>query len=103
MPYALLATDGRLFAGLADGLIWESPDRGDTWSALRLDGDPLGGLIALGRGLHCVLEDPCKRGPSSVAERDKIQPMSAGLDDEVVAAGRVVEVDVARDVERGAL
>jgi len=47
MPYALLATDGRLFAGLADGRIWESRDRGDTWSVLRLDGDPLGGLVAL--------------------------------------------------------
>ena len=27
MPYALLAADGRLFAGLADGQIWESPRR----------------------------------------------------------------------------
>jgi hypothetical protein len=47
MPYALLATDGRVFAGLADGRLWESGDRGDTWSALRLEGDPLGGLSAL--------------------------------------------------------
>jgi hypothetical protein len=47
MPYALLATDGRLFAGLADGQLWESPDRGDMWSALRLEGDLLGGLVAL--------------------------------------------------------
>ena len=30
MPYALLAADGRLFAGLADGQLWESRDRGDT-------------------------------------------------------------------------
>jgi len=36
MPYALLATDGRLFAGLADGRLWESRDRGDSWTALRL-------------------------------------------------------------------
>jgi photosystem II stability/assembly factor-like uncharacterized protein len=49
MPYALLATDGRLFAGLADGQLWESRDRGDSWSALRLGGDPLGGLRALAR------------------------------------------------------
>jgi photosystem II stability/assembly factor-like uncharacterized protein len=47
MPYALLATDGRVFAGLGDGRLWESGDRGDTWSALRLEGDPLGGLSAL--------------------------------------------------------
>jgi photosystem II stability/assembly factor-like uncharacterized protein len=33
MPYALVAADGRLFAGLADGQIWESDDRGDTWRA----------------------------------------------------------------------
>jgi len=33
MPYALLAADGRLFAGLADGQLWESSDRGDNWRA----------------------------------------------------------------------
>jgi hypothetical protein len=33
MPYALLATDDRLFAGLSDGQLWESGDRGDTWRA----------------------------------------------------------------------
>jgi photosystem II stability/assembly factor-like uncharacterized protein len=47
MPYALLATDGQLFAGLSDGQIWESRDRGDSWSALRLEGDALGALVAL--------------------------------------------------------
>ena len=47
MPYALLATDGRLFAGLADGQLWESSDRGDSWRALRLEGDRLGRLVAL--------------------------------------------------------
>ena len=35
MPYALLATDGRLFAGLADGQLWESRDRGDSWTRCR--------------------------------------------------------------------
>jgi photosystem II stability/assembly factor-like uncharacterized protein len=49
MPYALVATDGRLFAGLADGHIWESGDRGDSWTALRLEGDRLGALVALAR------------------------------------------------------
>ena len=47
MPYALLAADDRLFAGLADGQIWESRDRGDSWTALRLEGDALGALVAL--------------------------------------------------------
>jgi len=48
MPYALIATDGRLFAGLADGQLWESRDEGDSWAALRLSGDPIDALVALG-------------------------------------------------------
>src|SRR5881296_3538642 len=48
MPYALLATDGRLFAGLADGRLWESRDQGDSWAPLRLSRDPLDALLALG-------------------------------------------------------
>ncbi|HET9287062.1 MAG TPA: hypothetical protein VFO26_05845 [Gaiella sp.] len=47
MPYALLAADGRIFAGLADGQLWETRDRGDRWTALRLEGDTLGRLVAL--------------------------------------------------------
>jgi photosystem II stability/assembly factor-like uncharacterized protein len=47
MPYALLATDGRVFAGFADGRLWESRDRGDTWAPLQLDGPPLVALVAL--------------------------------------------------------
>jgi photosystem II stability/assembly factor-like uncharacterized protein len=47
MPYALLATTGRLFAGLADGELWESRDRGETWAAMRLGGDRLSGVLAL--------------------------------------------------------
>ena len=50
MPYALLATDGRLFAGLANGQLWESRDQGDSWAPLRLSGDPLDALVALGGG-----------------------------------------------------
>ena len=41
MPYALLATDDRLFAGLANGQLWESRYRGDSWTATRLQGDTL--------------------------------------------------------------
>ena len=47
MPYALLATDGRLFAGLANGQLWESRDRGDSWTATRLQGDTLVAVRAL--------------------------------------------------------
>jgi hypothetical protein len=47
MPYALVAGDGRLFAGLADGQIWESDDHGDSWRACMLRGDPISRLQAL--------------------------------------------------------
>ena len=47
MPYALLASDGRVFAGLADGQLSESRDGGDSWTALSLQGDALGALFAL--------------------------------------------------------
>src|SRR6266542_1268413 len=47
MPYALVAADGRLFAGLADGQIWESRDRGDSWVACVLEGAALTKLHAL--------------------------------------------------------
>jgi photosystem II stability/assembly factor-like uncharacterized protein len=47
MPYALLAVDGRVFAGLADGQIWESIDRGDSWRACTIRGEPLTTLHAL--------------------------------------------------------
>jgi photosystem II stability/assembly factor-like uncharacterized protein len=39
MPYALVAMGDRLFAGLANGELWASPDRGDTWQRCRLDGE----------------------------------------------------------------
>ena len=47
MPYALIAAEGRLFAGLADGQIWASDDRGDNWTAMRLHGEVLPSLVAL--------------------------------------------------------
>jgi len=47
MPYALVAADGRLFAALADGQLWESDDHGDTWRACELRGDALPALNAL--------------------------------------------------------
>jgi photosystem II stability/assembly factor-like uncharacterized protein len=47
MPYALVAADGVLLAGLANGELWESRDRGDTWRRGELDGDPLERLVAL--------------------------------------------------------
>jgi photosystem II stability/assembly factor-like uncharacterized protein len=39
LPYALLAEGGELFAGLADGSIYASDDRGNSWRALRITGD----------------------------------------------------------------
>jgi hypothetical protein len=47
MPYALVAAPGSLFAGLADGQIWASSDRGDTWGLGVQQGDSLAALQAL--------------------------------------------------------
>jgi len=47
MPYALVAAEGRLFAGLANGQLWESGDRGDSWRQLELREAPLARLVAL--------------------------------------------------------
>src|SRR6185312_123992 len=46
MPYALLVADDRLFAGLADGQIWESRDGGDSWAVVRLEGEPITALLS---------------------------------------------------------
>jgi photosystem II stability/assembly factor-like uncharacterized protein len=50
MPYALVWTDGRLFAGLANGELWESGDRGDTWRRCPLADGELPRLVALAFG-----------------------------------------------------
>jgi photosystem II stability/assembly factor-like uncharacterized protein len=48
MPYALaFAGDGRLFAGLSDGRVLVTADRGESWSPLALRGDALTELHAL--------------------------------------------------------
>jgi hypothetical protein len=47
LPYALLSTRERLFAGLGDGRIFVSPDWGDTWEALQLSGHTLPGVRAM--------------------------------------------------------
>jgi photosystem II stability/assembly factor-like uncharacterized protein len=47
MPYALLAENGRVLAGLATGELWESHDRGASWQQCVVEGDPLTRLVAL--------------------------------------------------------
>jgi hypothetical protein len=47
LPYALLAQDGRLFAGLGDGRLYESGDAGETWTQLELTGERLSRVLAL--------------------------------------------------------
>jgi hypothetical protein len=47
MPYALLAADGLVLAGLANGQIWASSDRGETWQSCALQGDALTRFQAL--------------------------------------------------------
>ena len=49
MPYALVAFEGCLVAGLADGQLWGSADLGETWERHELTGDPLTELHALAR------------------------------------------------------
>ena len=47
MPYALVATDGVLLAGLANGVLWESRDQGTSWRQCAVEGDSLPRLVAL--------------------------------------------------------
>ena len=47
MPYALVAGERRLLAGLAAGQLWESADRSESWRACTPRGDPLTELRAL--------------------------------------------------------
>ena len=47
MPYALLATERRLFVGFADGQLWVSMDHGESWQACQLEGDRLERINAL--------------------------------------------------------
>ena len=47
MPYALVARGATVLAGLANGELWQSADRGDTWSRCELEGDGLSRLVAL--------------------------------------------------------
>jgi len=47
MPYALLALRELLVAGLADGRIYASRDRGDTWALLDVRGEAPGRIHAL--------------------------------------------------------
>ena len=49
MPYALVAFEGGLVAGLADGQLWGSEDRGESWDRYELEGDPLTEIHALVR------------------------------------------------------
>ena len=47
MPYALRAAEDRLFAGLSDGALWASGDRGESWSRCAVEGDAIPALVAL--------------------------------------------------------
>jgi len=51
-PYALASAPGHLFAGLADGRIYLSKDKGDSWQLLKLTGEALTGIQAIA----CVVE-----------------------------------------------
>jgi hypothetical protein len=46
MPYALAATDGELLAGLADGRIMRSADRGESWDEIGVRGASITAMAA---------------------------------------------------------
>jgi hypothetical protein len=46
-PYALAMNSGSLFAGLGDGRIFRSDDRGENWSQLSIHGDAPTRVVAL--------------------------------------------------------
>jgi photosystem II stability/assembly factor-like uncharacterized protein len=47
LPYALAADAGALFAGLGNGWVYRSEDRGENWERLNVDGDPPTCILAL--------------------------------------------------------
>jgi photosystem II stability/assembly factor-like uncharacterized protein len=47
LPYALVADANALFAGLGDGRIFRSEDRGDHWEQVDADGNPPTGVLAM--------------------------------------------------------
>ena len=47
MPYALVCVPGAIYAGLRDGRLYASHDRGGSWERLQLSGDPLDQILAL--------------------------------------------------------
>jgi photosystem II stability/assembly factor-like uncharacterized protein len=47
MPYALVTAGERVFAGLSNGQLWESRDRGETWRVLDVRGDAPTRVVAL--------------------------------------------------------
>jgi hypothetical protein len=47
MPYALVAAGRRLLAGLADGQLYASADRGETFAACRITGEAPPRIVAL--------------------------------------------------------
>jgi hypothetical protein len=47
MPYALTFAGDWLYAGLADGRIYRSADRGESWESLEIEGAVPSGVVAL--------------------------------------------------------
>jgi photosystem II stability/assembly factor-like uncharacterized protein len=48
MPYALSVSDGELVAAMADGRVFHSPDRGQTWADTGVDAGPVIAMAARG-------------------------------------------------------
>ncbi len=86
MPYALVAVDGRLFAGLADGQLWESGDQGDTWRACALSGDRAA---------------QAERARLRVSRFERVEIGACGLNRQIIR--QVKKMPIARDHDRALL
>jgi photosystem II stability/assembly factor-like uncharacterized protein len=47
MPYALVVAGGEMYAGLSDGRLFTSTDRGDSWDEVAIAGDAISRIVAL--------------------------------------------------------
>ena len=63
MPYALVASGGVLYAGLASGELWQSADRGDSWARCRSADRSTGSSRSSPADVRVPVERPTGREP----------------------------------------
>ena len=77
MPYALVATRERLFAGLANGELWESRNRGDSWQRSRSSRASRGSALSSRPDAGSICESPA-RAADSRCVHGRIHPSVLG-------------------------